>query len=123
MSDGNHAHDTNFGQGIGLTEDFDILADERGDLALFTGSEELAKDLSLIVAHRLRNMVGGAMTKQIRARIRTRTKSTLRQDPRVLSVVYVRIISDDGDDDRVSVEVEVLTHSDGYLTFTSEVNT
>lgn len=99
------------GEGIGLTEEWDLSIDSTGDVSIYSGTTELEKDLAYLVANNIDDILGKKSNKQSLVRIKLRSKRVLEAEERVETVDSIEIT--DVDNDTISIE-SVVTTIDGY---------
>lgn len=113
----------NLGSGIKLTSDWDFEVDPTGDLATVSGTEELAKDASMLTAIQLEDALGEPIsmlqTNSLKS-VEVSVERLLRQDPRVSDVASVTARPSDAED-TITVDVQVVTDADQDYNLVFEV--
>lgn len=95
--------------GIGLDEAFDLVTDESDDIGTVSGSAEVEKDLSLIVASIISSTtLGSVANTNEKARLENRLESRLDADARVIRVQRARVVNVTRDG-TPEVDIQVVT--------------
>ena len=107
-----------FGSGLALTSDWDLDIDSTGDIKGFTGSNELEKDIAVLLAIRLRRMMGDVIPSRndtnARKQVELVARRTIQTDSRVTSVESVDVNIPTHSEDEVQIEAEVIADNDRY---------
>lgn len=94
---------SDFGGGIFLTEDWDIEANESGDVRTVTGFDELAKDVAFRTAVRFNDEIGLPLTNEALLRIKVIAKDEVLRDDRIQDIITIDVSIVDDAANRVEV--------------------
>ena len=102
---------------------FDLVAGDRGDLSLVSGSENIVQALTLCLSvrrgelaplgwpdygSRLHELIGQPNNERTHLRVMAFARAAVEQDPRVQAVTEVRTLPGERDTVRVSLEVRLI---------------
>lgn len=103
-----------FGSGIDLDRDLDLVITPAGDISNTDGLDELQKDLSYKMIETMDGRTGAALNKDTRAHYKSVATGVLRSDPRVDQVKYIEIEPAPGAHTDLTIEADVKTREGSF---------